>query len=227
MKKTDEYGLEGIIVKIDGKRVNRKEFEEFIAQHKEEFVKVYNEAYYKHMLKRENDKQNNSEMNDRNNSGLYNSNTFMNYFNEPIRFNLLEFSNAFHLSNHLNYLFRTDSKQKWTNDYTRYNLVKYVYYNSGFKRFEEKISDREQQRNRVKEYFDKKKINYKEIYMCLISCSDHTIDYYNKEIISEICEIQRIAEQEAENMGLEVVTIVCHVDQQDMPLHIHFLFCKK
>lgn len=41
------------------------------------------------------------------------------YFNNDIMLN--KFKNGSHFNNHLNYLFRTDSAQKWTNEYTPYN----------------------------------------------------------------------------------------------------------
>lgn len=41
------------------------------------------------------------------------------YFNNDIMLN--EFKNGSHFSNHLNYLFRTDSAQKWTNEHTTEN----------------------------------------------------------------------------------------------------------
>ena len=52
------------------------------------------------------------------------------------------------------------------------------------------------------------------------------VNYYNKNIISEVDRIQMLAEQQVKYNGLEVAVIVCHIDQHDMPLHIHFLFCK-
>ena len=45
--------LPGIIVKIDGRRVTRKEFEQFIKEHKEEFVRVYNEKYEEKIKEKE------------------------------------------------------------------------------------------------------------------------------------------------------------------------------
>ena len=41
------------------------------------------------------------------------------YFNNDIMLN--EFKNVSHFNNHLNYLFRTDRAQKWTNEHTPYN----------------------------------------------------------------------------------------------------------
>ena len=134
------YGYDGIVIKIDGKKVTRKQFEKFIADHKEEFVKEYNKVYDERIRKKEEDKQRISEMNNRKDGDQNNRNYFMYYFNEPVRFNLLTFSDSFHLSNHLNYLFRTDKKQKWTNTDTRYNIVKRVYDgNPQFERFEESL----------------------------------------------------------------------------------------
>ena len=43
----------------------------------------------------------------------------MMYFNNDIKIN--KFKNGSHFSNHLNYLFRTDSAQKWTNEHTTEN----------------------------------------------------------------------------------------------------------
>lgn len=41
------------------------------------------------------------------------------YFNNDIMLN--KFKNGSHFNNHLNYLFRTDSAQKWTNEHTTEN----------------------------------------------------------------------------------------------------------
>lgn len=41
------------------------------------------------------------------------------YFDNDIKIN--KFKNGSHFSNHLNYLFRTDSAQKWTNEHTTEN----------------------------------------------------------------------------------------------------------
>ena len=46
-------GMPGIIVKINGKRVTRKEFEEFIRDNKEDFIRAYNEVYDQRMKERE------------------------------------------------------------------------------------------------------------------------------------------------------------------------------
>ena len=49
----DNDNLPGIIVKIDGRRVTRKEFEEFIKDNKEDFVRAYNEVYDKRIKEKE------------------------------------------------------------------------------------------------------------------------------------------------------------------------------
>ncbi|MCI9545769.1 MAG: hypothetical protein HFH60_03630 [Lachnospiraceae bacterium] len=146
----------------------------------------------------------------------------MKYFSDNIQ--LLNFTGDSHVENHLNYLFRTDKKQKWTNKDTKYNAfstpTKESFDLYGF-------SENLEERNLVKDIFKSKMLpsNYKNLYMTRIECTNPDIYYWNKEMVNEMKElVSDIMETQEDYI---VLLVVIHDDQPENYTHFHMLLLGK
>ena len=137
---------------------------------------------------------------------------------------LQPFTNAAHLQNHLNYLFRTDKRQKWTNKYSDTNLVIMddMVYSAG-----RNIEERKKAQNMARKIIREHGVNYDRLYMCRIECPDNAVYFFDKQLLDEAVYIIRELAKDLKSDGLKILFAVTHNDQTDVYLHFHLLICEE
>ena len=130
---------------------------------------------------------------------------------------LLPFSDERHLQNHINYLFRTDSRQKWTNCYTDRNLIIMgnTVYTTG-----KTLEKRKHTAAIVRNYIRHLKVDYKHLYMSCIECLDRDQDSYNDILITDVMNIMHDLDKELKMEDMRIIFAVTHEDQDNLHFHV-------
>lgn len=139
-------------------------------------------------------------------------------------YNLLPFKNKRHLQHHLNYLFRTDGQQKWTNELTKRNMyiIEHKIYNFGPEKDLWILF-----KNGLEKSIKSEEADWSKMYMCRIECPDSKIFHFNEKMLNEMIEILDEVEAKADNEGLKFLCAVTHEDQKNNYVHFHMLFCNR
>lgn len=131
------------------------------------------------------------------------------------------FKDISHFSNHLNYLFRSDKGQKWTNRDTVKN--KYLLY-GGDEFIEYPFPYDKQERRKIKNmFYNKHWRQYDKLYFACVECTYSQIKFWTRDMIEEMHEkIWALVDE-----GWLVLLAVTHDDQPKMYCHYHLILKKK
>ena len=144
------------------------------------------------------------------------------YFYPDVR--LLSFNNDEHLKNHLNYLFRTDRKQKWTNSITSKDML---LMDKKMFLFSDEVKERELMKDTILHKIDAAGADYRKTYMARIECHHPEITSFDEAVCEEVIDILHMLKAVAEDKDMAIVCAVTHEDQTDEPLHFHLLLRDK
>lgn len=143
-------------------------------------------------------------------------------------------SDLSHFGNHLNYLFRTDAGQKWTNELTGENRYAFCFPSDA--QFAFLTAQEPGERRSFKEMVSKgvearaKALGISKNDFCRTLIQIRT-DYRDRETkFTDLVEKDTKAllmTIEKEMPGKELLCSVVHTDQKDCMLHAHFLLCDK
>ena len=135
--------------------------------------------------------------------------------NEFITAGALSFNDEAHLNNHLNYLFRTDKGQKWTNEYTKDNELYTFDENGEIQLFPLSTPEK---RQGLKEIFSKFISNFSLEHLRMVrfvwaeeDVYDFTDEMYDSMIIPMV-DMHKV---------FPVLLFITHVDQLDCGCHYH------
>lgn len=146
----------------------------------------------------------------------------------------LPINNSSHLNNHLNYLCRTDSEQKWTNELTGGNVYIFQTPSGSLKLATANDADerkifKDLVKGRIKKEaaargltlgdFSTKLKQLRSDYMDENACS------FTQTIKADTLELLRAVSESVS--GFQLVCAVVHVDQEDCYLHLHVLYFEK
>ena len=126
----------------------------------------------------------------------------------------LSFNDENHLNNYLNYLFRTDKGQKWTNEYTKENEL-YTFDNEG--KLQAALLDEPEKRQDLKDAFLKALLTYPLDKLRMVRIEWPSDDYYFTE---EMYNSMIIPMMDM-NQIFPVILFMTHVDQLDNYCHYH------
>ena len=130
---------------------------------------------------------------------------------------LLPFNGWPHLQNHINYLFRVDTRQKWTNPRTKKNLVivRETVNNIG-----RTIEERKTMAKMARSIIKQQGAYYTQLYMCCVECLYEDIDSYDAALIDEVMEIMQEMDKELAKDGMRILFAVTHEDQENLHFHL-------
>ena len=133
---------------------------------------------------------------------------------------ILTFKNESHVNNHLNYLFRTDRGQKWTNQYTDGNMIIF-----GDERYliGDSFDRRHAAKKVIQEFIQKRGLDYNHMYMCRIECPDSKVFFFNEAILEEVTDIMRGLNEELARENKRIMLGITHEDQIREYMHFHLL----
>lgn len=146
----------------------------------------------------------------------------MKYFSDEIQ--TINFTGDSHVENHFNYLFRTDKKQKWTNEDSKYNafglpskdcLTLYG--------MPEDLKERTEIKDDIKDMIIP--FGYENLYMARVECTNPDIYYWNKDMILEMKEL--VADIEKTVQDYILLLVVIHDDQPQNYTHFHMVLAYK
>lgn len=138
-----------------------------------------------------------------------------------------------HLNNHLNYLFRTDAGQKWTNELTNGNayIIKEPYSDKieilfadtidGRRAFKALVQSRikwraEDKGKTVDEFIS-------ELCQTRVDYKDNTVFSFTDRVEADTLDLLNdVAES---TKGFDLICLVVHTDQKENYVHTHMLFC--
>lgn len=146
---------------------------------------------------------------------------------------VLSFNDESHFNNHLNYLFRTDFKQKWTNNITKLNTYAIPDYdNDGnitlwptFKRFPEALANRKNIVKLILQTFKKSHMTWKDLGFSRIDCMDSYEVSFSKDMLYEVLDWVRGFNNKYKDK-IKVLFVVTHEDQLENYLHFHIVLYK-
>lgn len=130
---------------------------------------------------------------------------------------LLPFNGWSHLQNHLNYLYRVDSRQKWTNSRTKKNLVivgKTVH------AIGRTLEERKAMAKMARSIIRQQGAYYTQLYMCCVECLYEDIDFFDAALIDEVMEIMQEMDRELEKENMRILFAVTHEDQENLHFHL-------
>lgn len=130
---------------------------------------------------------------------------------------LLSFNGWPHLQNHINYLFRADAKQKWTNCRTKKNLV---IIGESVHVIGRNLEERKNMAKMARSLIREKKAYYTHLYMCCIECLDESKYSYDVALIDEVMEIMQEMDKELEKENMRILFAVTHEDQENLHFHL-------
>lgn len=133
------------------------------------------------------------------------------------RIELAKFNDLKHLSNHLNYLFRVDSSQKWTNEESKKN--KAILYYPGYRPSLVNWCPLEERKRIKSRVYTLLKSELEELRYVRIECDNPNIYHWNKEMFREM--LNRISDMEKH--GYEIFVAQIHDDQPDLWCHFHLI----
>lgn len=129
---------------------------------------------------------------------------------------LLNFTGWPHWQHHVNYLFRTDPGQKWTNRYTQENLliVGESVYVIG-KDLEERQKTAKAARKMVRDI----KADYSDLRMCCIYLDEKAYSS-DAEVVEDVIETMQEMNKYLAEDGMKVLFGVIHADQGSLHFHL-------
>ncbi|OQR53184.1 hypothetical protein [Bacillus sp. CDB3] len=137
------------------------------------------------------------------------------------------FNDKNHLVNFLNYLFRTDKKQKWTNELTDKNVFLMKSKNElDVMRFPSSIEDRMQLRDMMYKvlsvFLDRNRLEILKNDIIYLDIHDEDTGE-NCEHLLNSGQVEQLFSQliETEKNGTENIFSVAHLDQKDSVFHLH------
>lgn len=140
-----------------------------------------------------------------------------------------------HLNNHLNYLFRTDAGQKWTNELTSQNAYAFCFPSDpGFKlEFARDAKERRRFKDDLSKTIEnmaKAEGSTKDEFSRLIM--QIRTDYLEPNVVGftknvEEDTVELLSMLERDNDAMRLICAVVHVDQKENYVHIHLLYCGK
>lgn len=144
----------------------------------------------------------------------------------------LPINDKIHLYNHLNYLFRTDAGQKWTNELTDSNT--YMFYLPSHEKFnfeyvrslEERTEFKKAMLQRIKTIAEEKG---KTIDRYAKKLSQLRVDYLDNAVFSITDAVKKdtvelLANIKESYSGFTPVCSVIHTDQKENHVHLHVLY---
>lgn len=136
-------------------------------------------------------------------------------FEEPT-IELLDFSGWPHYQRHINYLFRTDQRQKWTNRYTANNLMIFdrAAYMIG-RDLEERQKTAKAARKMVRDI----KADYSDLRMCCVYIDESEYSS-GTEVVDDVIEIMQEMDDDFKEKGMRILFGVIHTDQDDLHFHL-------
>lgn len=144
---------------------------------------------------------------------------FTNYFASVLK----SFDNYPHLHGHLNYLFRTDRQQKWTNEDTADNILVFMDGdNFAMQTCPEDLDERKAIKKKVADYLIK--LGYANSRYYYVEADDHNLSW-NSAMLDEMISILEYLK--AVRPDLEMVLAVAHNDQPEIGCHFHIVFTVK
>lgn len=144
----------------------------------------------------------------------------------------LPINDKIHLYNHLNYLCRTDSGQRWTNELTNDNP--YMFYLPSHEKFQFFFANNLEERIKIKEHILEKIKNLaetkglkldkfaKKLQQIRVDYLDSTVYGFNDAVKSDTVEF--LNELAKHNPKFNLICSVIHTDQKENYVHIHFLY---
>lgn len=146
----------------------------------------------------------------------------MKYFSDEIQ--TINFTGDSHVENHFNYLFRTDKKQKWTNNDTKYNAFG-LPSKDGLTLYgiPEDLKERTEIKNDIENMI--MPFGYENLYMARVECTNPEIYYWNKDMISEMKEL--VADIKKTVLDYSILLVIIHDDQPQNYTHFHMLLLYK
>lgn len=135
------------------------------------------------------------------------------------------FSDTGHLENHINYLCRTDTAQKWTNELTAQNCAviwdEKKEYQSFGSAFDQRCAIADQIRALCKEQgiYD----NTETFQNLRMLRGDYLNDKIFRFDLKMLTDIKEIITELSDIDGIKVLCVVTHMDQQNHYVHFHIL----
>lgn len=134
------------------------------------------------------------------------------------------FNNNNHIYNHLNYLFRTDSSQKWTNELSKYNcFIDWTGDEIKLYDLPEDLKERVILKNQMKDYIVNKLAaeNLTVNHLKMIRFETDTENFDNKTFIDAVIDIMNSIEEFEKIVPIMAMT---HIDQEELSPHFHIIF---
>ena len=153
-----------------------------------------------------------------------------NRYNENLQ--RLPINDKVHLYNHLNYLFRTDAGQKWTNELTDNNA--YMFYLPSHEKFkfeyvrslEERTEFKKAMIQRIKTIAEAKGKTIdkyaKKLLQLRVDYLDNAVFGITDAVKKDTSEL--LANIKADNPGFTPICSVIHADQKENYVHLHVLY---
>lgn len=149
------------------------------------------------------------------------------------KINVLGINDVSHLNNHLNYLFRTDNNQTWTNELTSRNV--YIFYEDSVENpYDFFTVNKKEERVNLKKYVLDSIKETAQVYGCdleeyIANLRQIRLDYldYNSYCFNDIMKNDTknlLDELHNDNPNFEFFCAVVHVDQKKNYLHLHVLY---
>ena len=134
----------------------------------------------------------------------------------------LPFSDASHLANHLNYLFRTDKNQKWTNELTNQNIVCIFDGDATPIPFSDDLNSRKKVMERAKALCKNHDIGLLQMMRC--EYADNNIYVFDDGMYDDLVNIIKTMR---DANGITLLLLVTHCDQKQLYTHFHIVYENK
>ena len=130
---------------------------------------------------------------------------------------LLPFVDWPHYQNHINYLFRTDAKQKWTTRYTKGNLmiIGDITYVIG-KDLAERQKTAKVARNIIKNI----RADYSTLRMCCVECLGEEVYSSDESLVEDVMKAVKELAEGLKRDYMMILYAVIHMDQGDPHFHL-------
>lgn len=133
---------------------------------------------------------------------------------------LLDFNDWSHYQNHINYLFRTDAGQKWTNRFTTVNLM---IFDDSVCAIGRDLEERQKTAKTVRKMIRDIRADYGDLRMCCVYLDEEAYSS-GDELVGDVMEAMREMDEGFKKKGMKILFGVIHVDQSD--LHFHLVIWK-
>ena len=137
-----------------------------------------------------------------------------------------KFNNKNHLINHLNYLFRTDSDQKWTNQNTKDNYLIVFDLNGNEEKYDTYLPDDDSKRNNIKKELleELENIDLKKLRFSRIECPYDDVYWDTDGVYEEALVIMKALQSSMiDDQSFHLILFITHVDQYKNYTHFHIL----